>query len=429
MARPAKPHWSKSRSRWYANIGECDANGRRREVFAPADIQQRDVGKAWDWMHREQDQRQKADTPQEAQTLTVHGLCQLYLEWAEERRDSGQLSPGHYENKVFHLRRFSDVLGQRQADTITGADVEAFMASLQREGLAVNYVRNLISNVSAAFNWAARPRAAAAGRLLSTNPFKGDFSRPTAPKGPERFAERDEAAAWLRHVWRRSKPGSVANRYDRLLALLQRVMIRSGARPGELVALMWTDIKWKAWPTTSGHIGAKAVLPADRWKSGKKTGNSRTIYLPPALTRALRREYNRPDRHPLYVFTHGRGRGGKGAGEPWPDSSILSKRILTIRRELIEHQKEIRQRIEADEDVTDQEQRLVKVAIQDEGPNRMSNYRWRHTAISSLLMQGVDVVTVAQFTGTSVAMIERTYGHLLDKHLQGAAERLANGRK
>jgi hypothetical protein len=37
------------------------------------------------------------------------------------------------------------------------------------------------------------------------------------------------------------------------------------------------------------------------------------------------------------------------------------------------------------------------------------------------------VAPVANFTGTSVAMIERTYGHLLDKHLQGAAERLANG--
>jgi hypothetical protein len=39
------------------------------------------------------------------------------------------------------------------------------------------------------------------------------------------------------------------------------------------------------------------------------------------------------------------------------------------------------------------------------------------------------VATVAKFTGTSVAMIERTNGHLLDKHLQGAAERLANCQK
>ena len=143
----------------------------------------------------------------------------------------------------------------------------------------------------------------------------------------------------------------------------------------------------------------------------------------------MRREFERPERHPLYVFTHGRGRGGKGAGEPWPDSSILSKRILTVRRELIALQKRIQDKLDSGADVSNREQRLAHVAIQDDGPNRVSNYRWRHTAISSLLMQGVDVATVAKFTGTSVAMIERTYGHLLDKHLQGAAERLANGRK
>jgi len=96
---------------------------------------------------------------------------------------------------------------------------------------------------------------------------------------------------------------------------------------------------------------------------------------------------------------------------------------------LIALQKRIQDKLDSGADVSNREQRLAHVAIQDDGPNRVSNYRWRHTAISSLLMQGVDVATVAKFTGTSVAMIERTYGHLLDKHLQGAAERLANGRK
>jgi integrase len=430
MARPIRPHWHKGRSRWYANIGERDEKGRRREVYAPTTLGPRDITRAWDWMREEQQRRERAEDPQpETTALTVDGLCQLYLVWAEERRDSGQLSPGHYENKQLHLRRFHDVFGQRRANTISGADIESFIASLQREGLAVNYVRNLIANVSAAFNWAAKPRAAGADRLLSVNPFKGAFSRPVAPAGPERFAERDEAAVWLRHIWRRSKPGSVANRYDRLMALLQRVMTRSGARPGELVALVWSDIKWRGWTTTSGHVGAKATLPADRWKSGKTTGGQRTIYLSPTLTRALHREYKRPDRNPLHVFTHAHGRGGKGAGEPWLDSSVLSKRTLVIRRELIARQEEIRKKTKTGKDVTDQEQRLARVVIKDEGPNRMSNYRWRHTAISTLLMQGVDVATAAGLTGTSIAMIEKTYGHLLDKHLQGAAERLANGRK
>jgi integrase len=64
----------------------------------------------------------------------------------------------------------------------------------------------------------------------------------------------------------------------------------------------------------------------------------------------------------------------------------------------------------------------------DEGENRLVNYRWRHTAISTLLMLGVDVATVAELTGTSPDMIYKFYGHLLDEHLRGAAEKLM-GRK
>jgi len=39
-------------------------------------------------------------------------------------------------------------------------------------------------------------------------------------------------------------------------------------------------------------------------------------------------------------------------------------------------------------------------------------YDLRHTAISEMLMAGMDTFSVAKYTGTSVQMIERTYGHL-----------------
>jgi hypothetical protein len=37
-AADRETHWSKGRLRWYANSGEPDENGRRREVFAPESI-------------------------------------------------------------------------------------------------------------------------------------------------------------------------------------------------------------------------------------------------------------------------------------------------------------------------------------------------------------------------------------------------------
>jgi len=45
-------------------------------------------------------------------------------------------------------------------------------------------------------------------------------------------------------------------------------------------------------------------------------------------------------------------------------------------------------------------------------------YSCRHTAISEMLMSGMDSLSVARLTGTSTAMIESNYGHLQASHLQ-----------
>jgi integrase len=52
-------------------------------------------------------------------------------------------------------------------------------------------------------------------------------------------------------------------------------------------------------------------------------------------------------------------------------------------------------------------------------------YDLRHTAISEMLMAGVDSFAVAKHTGTSVQMIERTYGHLKLDGLREAMGRVA----
>jgi len=56
-------------------------------------------------------------------------------------------------------------------------------------------------------------------------------------------------------------------------------------------------------------------------------------------------------------------------------------------------------------------------------------YDFRHLWISEALMAGNDVVTVARMAGTSIAMIERVYGHFSNQHLQQAQVRLDQARK
>jgi len=52
-------------------------------------------------------------------------------------------------------------------------------------------------------------------------------------------------------------------------------------------------------------------------------------------------------------------------------------------------------------------------------PAKATAYTLRHSTITDLVLSGVPLLTVAQISGTSVAMIEKHYGHLT----RGAAVR------
>ena len=52
-------------------------------------------------------------------------------------------------------------------------------------------------------------------------------------------------------------------------------------------------------------------------------------------------------------------------------------------------------------------------------------YVIRHSTITDLVHGGLDLLTVAQISGTSVRMIEQHYGHLRSDVAATALERLA----
>jgi hypothetical protein len=58
------------------------------------------------------------------------------------------------------------------------------------------------------------------------------------------------------------------------------------------------------------------------------------------------------------------------------------------------------------------EQKIGKVR------DEITIYNFRDLWISEALMAGNDLATVARMAGTSVAMIERVYGHFRVQHLQ-----------
>jgi integrase len=57
-------------------------------------------------------------------------------------------------------------------------------------------------------------------------------------------------------------------------------------------------------------------------------------------------------------------------------------------------------------------------------PDNVTAYTLRHSVITDLIHAGLDTLTVAQLSGTSVLMIEKHYGHLTRDHARDALARL-----
>lgn len=64
-------------------------------------------------------------------------------------------------------------------------------------------------------------------------------------------------------------------------------------------------------------------------------------------------------------------------------------------------------------------------ALAAELPASTTAYTLRHSIITDLIVNGLDTLTVARLSGTSLAMIEKHYGHLRAEHAAKALEALA----
>jgi site-specific recombinase XerD len=70
--------------------------------------------------------------------------------------------------------------------------------------------------------------------------------------------------------------------------------------------------------------------------------------------------------------------------------------------------------------------KLIKPAAETAGlPDAVVVYAMRHSVITDLVTGGLDLLTIAQLSGTSVEMIEKHYGHLRRDHAAAALATLA----
>lgn len=370
MGRKAGVWFWKSRKCW-----ACTVDGKR--TIDRSGIAEDDVIGAHQWWHGV---RGRESIPYG--THTVEDLCEEYLDWDSQRVADGERDKRGYQVFRARLRAVcrtaisTGSVGTIRATQATHETVDESLAVWARAKCSPGYRRNLASAILTVFRFAAKPRKGLLP-ILTPNPLAG-YKLPVTPPSHEKFAERTEAAAWLRYLWRSG--------VNRDYVLLQRVLIHTGARPSEWCRATTSEINWAERPMPQ--------LVRVAWKNARKTGRSRRVYLPARIARAVRRHVEGKGADDP-IFTNARG-------NPWRADG-LARLTQTYRDRAVE----------------------AKVPIVGTGGNRMTCYRWRHTAASNLLMAGVDIATVAKLLGTSVDHVAKTYGHIQDDHVAAAASRLA----
>jgi len=226
---------------------------------------------------------------------------------------------------------------------------------LLRRGLALKSVRNMVDA-----SLRAMYRDARSTDLLTVNaPFAALRWPRTAPPLPDPFveAERDRLLDWFRT----RRPFY----YPFVFTLFH-----TGARPSELTPLRWADIDLAGGTIT---IRRSRVLGADA--APKTAQSARTIPVQPAVVAVLR------DLQPLhadadgFVFVNAKN-GGPIDQSEWPKDHW-------------------------------------RAALRATGIRPRKFYATRHTFISVALSRGVNLKWLAEYCGTSVVMIERSYGRFL----------------
>lgn len=379
MPRKSKPWFWKDRGRWATTV-----DGRR--IVAPAEVVTEHD--AWTWHAGVMDEL--APKPVSRATLTVGDVLEAYAGWDAKGVEDGTRTAQYASNSLACIQT---IVNTRIGKTPAGAMVvsrltvnhyDALLLAWRQAGYKPSYVASLASKLRTMLRWATRP-ALDRGPLIEFSPFSG-LGGPTVPATRERYGDRATAARWLRWLWRTGR------RSD---ALLQRCLVHTGARPSELAWATWGDVRWDAMRDGAGN--PMAVISRADWKNSKKSGRVRRIFLPARLHRAMRRRAE--------------GRGAADLIFPRPDGGRFASYALAGR--------------------TGRLRKLAAaqgVEIVERDGSAITNYLWRHTAASSLLMASVDVATVAELLGTSAAQIQRTYGHLLSEHLAKASEKLGRRR-
>lgn len=326
----------------------------------------------------------------DASKVTVGAFMQRFLDFVKPGASSteAEVSPSVYADYRYHTdRHINPSLGKLLVQKLTTRDVDHLLRSKSESGLSastVDYTRRVLRRaLNFAVDWGVIERNPASSRLRTAKRSRRAASTST----PLRVFTPAQAEDFLKAVQ--------GDRHEALFV----AALTTGARPGELFALMWDDLNFNAGTITiqralhrtkrrKGEKGAPWLL-----RDPKTKGSRRTITVPSVAIEALRQQRNQQRQQRALASDH------------WHEGSFVftSDKGTPL-------------------DVSNVLHHFQKVCANHQLP-KIRFYDLRHTHASLLIHQGMHPKVIAERLGhSSIKLTMDTYGHLFAGSDKGAAD-------
>lgn len=265
-------------------------------------------------------------------------------------------------------------LGHRKLSELTAAEIQSVYAKMQRDGLSPRSIRYAHSVLHGALEQAVR------WNMLARNVSKL-VDLPRHERREMNALSREEATAFLR--------ASSGTQWDALWVLL----LTTGLRPGEALALKWADIE-------SGKIRVQRALTRSGTNYSlvepKTPRARRVVTLPKSAAESLNTHRLRQIEERLK------------AGPLWVDNDLI---FTTRKGNPLDYRLLV--------------QRHFKPLLRGNNLRQIRPYDLRHSCATLLLGAGENVKVVSERLGhASAALTLDVYSHVLPDMQQAAAERL-----
>jgi integrase len=209
--------------------------------------------------------------PSIAEALSIDELGRRYIKHLERLGRKASTTTAVRSALKVHLEPF---LGERPISSVTHADVDDLMATIEKKGVGPKSIRNYIGTLSALYRFAMGPRR----RWAAVNPCDG-VELPGVPDHVGiRFLALDQVDALVSNAQ--------AGAYEALDRALYITAAMTGMRLGELVALRWRDVDWTA---SKIHVRSNYVL--GKFGTPKSKRSSRSVPMADQVAGELERYF------------------------------------------------------------------------------------------------------------------------------------------